>query len=272
MLAMALPPTGDVRSLCWRSAEQLNRLCESLRVVLDSWARDWGLCRPAVTLDNAWQAHELTEVAWQPTATNRDGEVVAWLGRCEPEHVALERLLFGVAPDVNVSTSLARSLAVDALAALRRGLAKWLDAAPPSVDMVNDVPLEADGRPWSGAVRANITLGEAAAGVSFALHVRANAWPRPGRAGVTQLSRAPGLEPMSGALAAQPLKLHARLADVHVSLGELIGLREGDVLVTSHRLIDQLAITSPEGECPTVFRGRLVQRQGLMAVSLMQPR
>lgn len=262
---------GDARALCWRSRRELDRLEARLREALDAWARDWGLGSPAVTLDNAWQASLSEEPAWQAMAADENGQSVAWLGHRDGRCLALERLLFDSAPDANASAPLARAAADDALAALRGHLVKCLGAvhdAKPS----DSGPLPMDTRPWSGAVRAAIRLADASVEETFWLHLHADAWPQPAARPTGQGAQAGGLTELSLALADQPLKLQARLADVQVSLGELLGLREGDVLVTGHRLADPLSMTLPGGEAAAVFHGRLVQRQGRMAVTLMQVR
>jgi Type III flagellar switch regulator (C-ring) FliN C-term len=265
MLA-TVPSTGDVRALCWRSEAELHRLGTGLQAALDRWADGWGLSRPTIAVDNAWQAGAPTGMVWHPLASGGDGKLVAWLGHLEQGPMVLERLLFGVTTGANATASVARSLAEDALAALRHHVVQWLGAEQPVSDM-DDVP-SADGRPWSGAVRAAITLEAGDGNASVWLHIRAGAWPLPGPR--HPVSRVVGLSPINDALVGQTVKLQARLDDVHVSLGELIGLCEGDVLVTGHRLDAPLAITSPDQEEATVFHGHLAQRQGRMAVTLLQ--
>ena len=271
MLSSAIAPAGAIRPLCWRSPQQLQRLTAGLQASLDDWARQWGVTAAQARLDNAWEDEAPAAGPWPPIAAGTQGEVVAWWSHQAAVPLALERLLFGAPPAAGSSGShgpgLSAALAGDALAALRRTLAQWLGAEEAAVG-ASQVPPDHDWRPWSGAVLAELAFGPAQERLLLRLHVGAAAWPR-------QPSQAPAAKPMSPALASlpdalarQPLKLQARLADVQVTLGELMGLGEGDVLVTGHRLADPLSVSLPQRDAPTLYGGRLVQREGRMAVAL----
>lgn len=265
-------PSSAARSLCWRGPQPLQRMRTGLQEAMDGWARAWGLPVAGVELDNAWEAPTPDSVAWQPMAADADGAPIAWLGLRGAAEAGLEQLIFGTDRPGSESPTLSRSLARDALSDLRRRLSQWLGAAPAGPAGSGDGPPAADVRAWSGAVRATMDLQGADASVALCLHVRAAAWPRPtGTRGTQSLSTWPPLNPLPEALAAKPLQLQARLADVQVTLGELMGLREGDVLVTGHRLAEPLSVSSQGSETP-VFSGRLVQRQGRMAVALVPTR
>ncbi|MGM9486037.1 FliM/FliN family flagellar motor switch protein [Ideonella sp. YS5] len=265
-------PTA-VQSLCWRSAAQLDGLRTGLLAALDGWGRDWGLAVDGLQVDNAWQAPPVA-TAWQPLAVGANGRKVAWVGCDAPCVAALEQALFGAQPPAeHGAPALSRSLARDALAALHRSAVDWLGAIAAEQDMPDDGPPAGDSLAWSGAVRAVARFaGPDARPFSVSLHVRAEAWPRPGRGSSVAATALPALSPLHEALVDEPVRLHARLADVPVTLGELVGLREGDVLVTGHRLADPLSLSAHEADATAVFAGRLVQRNGRMAVALVSAR
>jgi flagellar motor switch/type III secretory pathway protein FliN len=276
MGASAFAPPGGSRALCWRDTQQLDLLRAGLQATLDPWARAWGLAAGSASLDNAWQAASPASVTWQPAAAGQDGETVAWLGYLDGFHLAFHGLMFGNSSGISAAEpgapTLSQALASDALTALRQSVATWLGATEPAIAGSFEGPPPTDTRPWSGAVRATVGLGPATGAVPIWFHFGAKAWPRPDTRGTRVPSVSTALHSLADALAEQPIQLQARLSDVHVSLGELIGLREGDVLVSSHRLADPLTVTLPHGDSPALFGGCLVQRQGRMAVALTQAR
>jgi hypothetical protein len=260
------------QALCWRSASELARLRTGLQAALDRWAHDWGVASATVRLDNAWEAQPLDSASWRPLAAGADGNTMAWIAWGEPA-ADLEQLLYGGVPaSAPASPTLSRALADDALSFLRRSFVHWLGALPSDAP-VDDGPPERDARPWSGAVRAELVLQTDRHSVRFQAHIGSRAWPAAAagaRAGKA-VPALPALNPLPDALVAQPLRFQARLADVQVTLGELIGLCAGDVLITGQRLADPLSVSSPESDGTAVFGARLVQRDGWMAVALTKP-
>jgi hypothetical protein len=270
-----MPASNDVHALSWRSPEQLGRLRAGLQEELEAWSRDWGLTALTLQVDNAWQACAPTQTVWRPAALAPDGSTVAWIGQAEDAAPALESLLFGSAASAPSTaaeeSTLSIGLAGDALAALKTRLARWLAATQAGSAPAIQSPPASDARAWSGAVLACAGFGAGGSQLSLWLHVRSKAWPRAVASNVgAQRSTAPSLHALPDAMADRSLQLRARLTDVQATLGELMDLREGDVLVTAHRLADPLLVTPADREEPAVFGGRLVQRQGRMALALVQ--
>jgi hypothetical protein len=257
--------SAEVRDLCWRDEAQLAALARRLQAALAEWAGAWGLAAPDVRCCNSWQA-DATAPGWSALAVDSAATVHAWW-RCDVD--ALGQALFGGSPRaVAPQGPVAKGVAVDALAALRTTITSamgWTEATASSAYEAG--PPASDHRAWSGAVRVQCRV-EGIHPLDLQLHLHDGAWPRPAR----PLRPGPqgGLGSVSMLLANQPVAVRARMADVTLSLGELMGLRLGDVLVTPQRLDVPLAVEAThaaEGTAP-LFSGRLAQRSGQMAIAL----
>jgi flagellar motor switch/type III secretory pathway protein FliN len=257
--------SAEVRELCWRDEPQLAALARRLHSALAGWAEDWGLAVPDVHCRNSWEA-EATTGGWLALAADNAGAIHVWLSS---DADSLGEALFGSQQRGGAqSAPVAKGVGEDALAALRgaiNGAMGWREATAPNAGEA--APPATDNQAWSGAVDVRCRI-EGAQSFELRLHLRESAWPRPVRA----LKPGPqgGLGSLSMLLANQPVTVRARMADVTLSLGELMGLRLGDVLVTPQRLDVPLAIEAAQAaeDAAPLFSGRLAQRSGHMAIAL----
>lgn len=254
--------SGDSRDLCWRSEPQLAALARRLQAALAEWANAWGLSTAEVRCHNAWEAAAAT-AAWSCLAADPAGAAhVWWTG----EAAGMGQALFGSTgtPQGTAPAPVAQGVAADALEALRAavlGVMGWQGASDATL------PPQSDAKAWSGAVLAECRVHGVQA-LELKLHLRHSAWPI--ASAQTRPAAQGGLSPLSAQLADQPVAVRARMADVTLSLGELMGLQLGDVLVTPQRLDAPLAIQAGQGGDDTapLFGGWLAQRSGHMAVAL----
>jgi len=121
-------------------------------------------------------------------------------------------------------------------------------------------------------VRAAIWLGEGSV-PSFVLHMAAEALPTSQAASrAARTARGP-LRPLHEAVTRHRLHLSAHLTDMPVTLGDLVTLQVGDVLLSPHRLVEPMLVWAgpPPGAVaatqPTCT-ARLIQRDGHMAIQL----
>lgn len=266
---------GRVTALCWRTESQLSGLEARCLRALTAWADAWTLSIGGLQCRNAWQVQEAVagSIQWRPLAKSSAGGAIVWLGSPTGDvQEALASALFGSnEPDAVGSADssispLAGGVATEALAALRTALVRAMgwdedEAEPVSVAL----PPAQDSRPWSGAVRIDFKIGDA---MPMVLHMAASAWPSAGTPAKPLVGR-PALRPVPAVLATHDLVVRALLADVPLSLGDLMSLRPGDVLVTPHRLASPLAVHlhGSSAQAP-LFAGRLTQRTGHMALAL----
>lgn len=255
--------SGDFRDLCWHGEAQLAALARRLQAALAEWAKAWGLSAAEVRCHNAWEAAAAVP-AWSALAADPAGAAqVWWTG----EAAGIGQALFGSTgvPPCTAPAPVAQGVTSDALDALRAamlGAMGWQGTSDASS------PPPSDAKAWSGAVLAECRV-QGVQALELKLHLRQSAWPRAS----TQSKPAAqgGLASLSAQLADQPVTVRAWIDDVTLSLGELMGLQLGDVLVTPQRLDAPLAIRAAQdaqGAAP-LFSGWLAQRSGHMAVTLV---
>lgn len=316
--AVPAEPTRQVRALTWPTHRTLSRLEAWCGTALATWAQKWGVrlgrvtCLPAaqaIREDGAGQGIQWVERPVDSTSS-------FWVGApgCDPE-VAMAELLFSRSDGPRAPSPLGgvivREVARDALEALLAAFETAMDTTAPGRGElegrggnVSPLPRRSpplkDLRPWSGSVRLALWVPDIAQPI-LSIHLPALLLDRflPKTAGVVAAVhtgirlRAP-VCPLPLALREHGVRLQARLADLPLTLGLLTTLRQGDVLVSQHRLELPLHVwaqgssgASREGEVssphpllgdrateePRLFSlpfatGRLVQREGRMAVSL----
>jgi hypothetical protein len=260
--------TADVRELCWRSETQLAALGRRLQAALTAWAEAWGLSTSDLRCRNAWEAR--TAASWLALAVDSAGAANVWWNG---EAVGLGQAIFGgqqrgtVAPQGGANAPVAEGVASDALEALRAAINGAMGWHGAGFGDVSAAPPAADAKAWSGAVSIECRI-QGVQMLDLKLHLRQDAWPRASQQG--KPGPQGGLNSLAAQLADQPVAVRACMADVTMSLGELMGLQLGDVLVTPQRLDAPLAIEAGQGGdgASPLFSGWLAQRSGHMAVSL----
>lgn len=245
-------------AMAWRplrawSADQCAGLAAQAVPVLQAWARGWGV--PVAGWDDA-RARPATVgdiVAPQGDWTacrGRHGEK-GW-HRPDPEAPRrLELALFGACAGEG---TLASQLVRAALDSAWQQLAAWTGLGG---DAGGQLPGAADAGEWSGALVLELPVGQWLLSGEWA--AQRLAAPAPSRA-------AAGLPSARAALAAQPLRLEARLQPTTLDLARLAGLRVGSILPLSHGLHEPLCLTDPQGRhCLSAW---LVDLDGRRAVEL----
>lgn len=249
-------PREDGRGLvAWRT-RQTQALSAAIESVLADWRRAWGLGGgvPAVQCEPA-TAKAVLDPQWKALCAGQ-----AWLLSPAAGEAKLARLLFGAGGAVagDVAAECARDLA-DRLAAV------FGPAAGISSSMARDVPLPGLGQPWSGALHAELP---GTPGWSLLLGPEAvQAWCR--QAGLQGDATPTQRDPLcsaADALGRRGLALEVRLSGCELGLGELQGLRVGDVVRLGHALQDPVRLVDGEGR--GVFDAYLVSQQGRKAVEL----
>lgn len=260
--------SADTRDLCWRSEAQLAALRRRLQAALTAWAEAWGLATSDLQCGNAWEV-PAASVPWLAFAVDSTGGANVWWNG---DAGGLGQAMFGgqrgaVAPQGVASSPVAEGVAADAIEALRAAINGAMGWHGIGFSDVTAVPPASDTKAWSGAVSIECRI-QGVQAWDLKLHLRQDAWPR-----ASQQAKAEpqgGLSSLGAQLANQPVAVCARMADVTMSLGELMGLQLGDVLVTSQRLDAPLAIEAGQGGdgSSPLFSGWLAQRSGHMAVAL----
>jgi flagellar motor switch protein FliN/FliY len=256
-------------ALLWRSGARRQTMAEQLRQATANWGDAWGCHEVQAKVDNAWEAPfgPSTSPAWKPVAGTQCGSTVAWW-HCQGED-ALGRALFGTTASAASGAPISQAIGDEALSSLATALRTACGACPPVAGLVGTGPPPSDLLPWSGAVRVVLRLRLPQADMSVNLHFSAAAWVEPPRAsGDGRAIDAAPLVPVLRAAGEQQLALRAEMAGLALSLGELMGLREGDVLVTAHRLNAPLNLSMRDQAERPLFAGHLVQRDGHVAVAL----
>ena len=261
-------PAGSARALRWHGAATLMRFEGRLRAALQTWSAGWGVAASDVRCELAWLAQEPAALQWHALADSAAGETLAWIGSAtgavtEP----LAALLFGKLPPSAGNAdapTLADVVAVDAWQALRATLTAGLQGSLlPAADQASRPP-SADRRAWSGAVRATISLGAE----HWVLHARAAAVDGLLESRSAAAGARPPLAALPKALERHRVGLQARLVDVPVTLGDLMALQAGDVLLTPHRLAEPLRVICHGPSAPDLYAAHLAQRDGRMALVL----
>ena len=252
--------------LCWRTPEAIRALVRPFEAALAQWSCDWSVETGPLEACNAWEcAGEGDAASWRCVA--QVGEAMLRIS-CRSGAVlgdAMAQSMFGESLSADPAQApLARELIAQALAALDQALASALTLQPAASP---NCAAPRRPRAWSGDMVASCRLGSE----RLVLHIDAALLPRREQrvSRPAPTSRAPRAS-LTEVLGHRTLPLQARLADTEIALRDLVGLRPGDVLVTSHALSDPLALVSqaPNGGDIPVFAAHLVRRGEHMAVSL----
>lgn len=256
------------------SATQLETVADRFRTTLSGWASDWEL-----SLGEA-QAWNTADAPSQEDALSR------WihLGASEHESIhacaapslahALHRVAFGelpLAPPEATGDGIAAQLAgrcVESLAAAFRSACEL----PESTQDGDCTPPADHGSPWSGSIRVRATLS-ALEQHDVWLHLSPELAARCLAAGPrTDHVRAGGLARVEHALHGHPLRIRATLSPLSLDLGNLLGLKPGDVVATTHRLDQPLHVSVMAGEGQArglpLCDGRLGSQADRMAIAL----
>jgi flagellar motor switch/type III secretory pathway protein FliN len=266
-LSSSTAPPG-ARALQWCSDAQRRVRQDQLSSAVAEWGAGWGLRDSQVELSHAWASDPAPVAAWQPMASTADGQTVLWWSITGA--TSLQQVFFGEgrpgAEGAPADAPMAESLVTSALGDLRAGLTAALGAVPEAGSGSVSPPL-ADLRPWSGAMRARLTLGAGPQAATVLLHAGAAAWPVPSR----RVAPAPmgSLAPVVSTLAHRTLTLQVLMTDLQLRLAELRSLRVGDVVITEHSLAAPLLVVQPGRQDSPLYAGHLAQRSGRVAVSLV---
>lgn len=251
---------GTARPLLAWSGKQREALAAALGRAWAEWRAAWGIAADAtpVVCEDANAADVLRD-DWQALGA------AAWLQVPHDAAGQLHELLFGVADG---NSPVAGTVVADCMrdARLRLARAVHLGDAQPAPSS----PPPGLGQAWSGALRAVLP---GMPGWSLLLGPEAmQAWC--GQAGLrSQDTNAHAArEPLctaAEALGTRPLSLQVELSGCEIALGQLQGLRIGDVVRLPHALDAPARLADAQGR--TVFEAFLVASQGRKAIELAKP-
>lgn len=277
---MLLDPSTSAslaRPLHWQDDAGRQRYADTVLGVLRSWSADWGVAEPSVGCDSV-SSGRASDRFWWPLSRPAGGSSSAWLSMAAADGATeLASLLFGRAGHGGTSeafadaNSLAMQTGRDAWAALRSALAGGFGLEASSELEV--APVSAVALPlshaWSGDVR--LTLGwQRPDGTTWALNARIRLPPPlPSRVTKIQKSQGAGLRTLTSALRRYPVRAQARLADISTTLGDLLSLQQGDVLLTSHRLEQPMLMFAAGPAFHPLWAARLAQRDQRVAAVLV---
>ena len=240
----ATTPGAASRPLQWRSAATLGDAAAELAPAWAAWCGRWGFGAPATAATNAWEATaDTAAAAWE--ALDASGGALLALGT--GPRGGLRDALFARG-EATAASAIADEVAQRCLADLRACLAGAFagagDAAPAAA-----APDPADLRRWSGAVQF-VLSATAPGGTAVAVVVHAPAAAARivcrGAAAARPSTPRSGLASVAEALADRIVAFELRLEPLTLTLGNLQGLRVGDVLALPHRL-DQPLLVAPAG-------------------------
>jgi Type III flagellar switch regulator (C-ring) FliN C-term len=272
------------RTLRYLDGQALHALADVIDAAAAPWAREW-LGRPvSVRCRNAEDCRSDLPVAlnWSgltsplPTQTGvaiaaADGTAADWIGRivCGPEPRRLG--------SIGITGRVCEAAAED----LRARLARLLGVQGP-LHEPNDTANSAEAAVapstsrWSGAVVAHLKL-DAGDGEMLWLHLAREMVERlqPPRQHQRRAAGRQALTPVVKALARDRIGLQISLEAVDISVSELLNMRAGDVLLTSHALTEPLRVhprvESTDPKAPSVCQAHLGQQAGRLAVRLLGP-
>ena len=280
------------RTLRGWSEDDQALLAAALQALLDQWRGAWGLApaeggavelRSCPIEDDTWET-----LSWSPLDEPGAASGVLWslrggmagtglvavpLRRHRPALDALHEALFQEPPGAAAGPErLADRLLRAAWADWNKRLAFLLPAeggtAPAGAEAVALIR-----RPWSGALVASLPwCGRDMALLLTAELVSAFLGRQRGRVPAAQpTGKAPApLVPLFQVVKDEGVALRVELAEMEVDLGTLAGLRQGDVLRTSHRLDAPLLLTG-QGQAERVTRciGHLGRQDDWRAIELL---
>jgi hypothetical protein len=266
-------------------------LAGALQALLDQWRGAWGLVAPAEggrveirscpVEDGAWGAS-----SWFPLDESGAESVVLWslrgntagtglaavpLRRPRPALDALHEALFHEPPGAEAGPErLADRLLRAAWADWNKRLAGLLPAEGGTAPSGSEAAALIR-RPWSGALVASLPWCGRDMALLLTTDLVSSLLARQrGRAPAARPADQTPLVPLFQVLKGEGVALRIELAEMEVDLGTLAGLRQGDVLRTSHRLDAPLLLTGP-GEAKRVIRciGHLGRQGEWRAIELL---
>lgn len=245
-------------ALVWRTDDALQALAGDIRTHLSPWAADWGLTMSARCV-NAWQDADgaAGDTGWQAYLQANESVPLVWVrpnaGACIADSV--QDAIFGRPAAMHGTSGPVAAEATDlALRALRTMLARALDAqrgatadgsylrTPVDTGSHETVELpRSQTQRWSGALRVVVDLlGAGSAQLKF--HISAQVLPHSVSTKATHNTQRTALEAVNSAIAARPVRVQALMQQTPMSLGELLALQPGDVIVTPHALTQPLQL------------------------------
>ena len=236
----------------WRN-EDLHRLADVLGAALAAWALDWELSvyASAPVRCLAAAGHAERNGSWQSFARGDAG--VAW--KLERPAGFLQLAATWLSSGEGGSAAVARSLAASCELDAQRRLASALQLEPASGRAAPDTAVWS---PWSGAVVAELSG-------SCTLLLEAEVVRRLVRPAAVALIRHP-LVPLAEAMSHRTLRLQVELAGCELPLGELAGLRVGDVLRLRHAVDAPARVRN--AAAGVLFDGWLARSRGRRALEL----
>lgn len=291
--AILTAATRPAAALMWRTDDALQALAGDMASRLAPWAADWGLTL-SVRCVNAWQDEAIAlndDAGWQAYLQTDGAEPLVWVRPDAEPNVAAAVLhaVFGrhVAAAIEATETVAAEATDLALRALRTGFANALEeqrttaANRATLRAAHSATLSDAGalprheiRRWSGALRMLIDLrGIGTAQLKF--HVSAQVLPRSTSAATTRDTQRIALIAVNDAMADSPVSVHAMLQQTPMSLGDLLALQPGDVIVTSHALAEPLQLvrlTDDTSVPATPLCAAALGMQGTARAVALQPR
>jgi hypothetical protein len=241
-----------MRLRAWRDAD-VAAVASALRAAVLGWCAGWGLESGIAETSCAPVADAQPLHSWQllgGCATAR-----AWISCGEEFQGRVTHALWGEpVGEAVIARAIAGRCQVDLESRLRASL--QLEAAAQGAEF----PPLCDA--WSGALQASLPWGVAlwldADAVAKVLQAQLRPAQKP--------ASLPPVESLLEAMAPQLLQLQVHLADVELELGEVQGLRVGDVVRVNHSLHAPLQVREPQGS--VLFNASLARNGGRRAVEL----
>ncbi|MGZ3182495.1 MAG: FliM/FliN family flagellar motor C-terminal domain-containing protein [Telluria sp.] len=237
-------------------------LAERAAAALARWSADWAAL-PDHTLAcvDATRAPAGFAAGAAVQAHRLAGGGQAWSAQPAGAPRWLEQQLFGLeeldaAAGRHRASALGAGVAEEALADLHTALLAALTGQQPDGPGDAGAPPAAAWRRGAGLVLCTVRFG--ARSLQWLAPVPAAAPPAP--------TRRPPLQPLRAALAARTVRLHVELGEAEVTLGDLRGLRIGDVLALPAPLGAPLRVANAAGV--TLCHGHLGAAGGQRAVEL----
>lgn len=275
-VAQAMP-----RLLRWWSPHDLSMIELKLLDVVERWADDWRVREVSVQCANAWQDESLrraTPATWYPSGFDADGWPSLWCAApLDDVQRIVEAAMFGrsvaeATPGELTSTPIASEVARKAAESLIDRLLEELGAVVwhGSADARPAANPSSEIRRWSGAVAVQLRLGGDASTAIGLLVSGASLKP-------SKPSRPVPIATGASFTVAEVLSHHlftmrAMLNDVEITMGELLELRPGDIVMTPHRLSSALSVESVDdpmqGRPSPLFAAQLGRRGERMALAL----
>jgi hypothetical protein len=271
----------QAQRLQWRSAADLGRCAAKLRDAAMAWGRQWRVQVSDVRCVNAWEDRgggSSTAPQWRAVGVDATGAAMLW---CATPHAVLVQRIEAAMLGTSAASarhgeaagpSIAMAVATQATRTFQESLVRGLglQAVATGTDTLPAAPSPAESRRWSGAVRAALRIGPGD-GVDVHLQLSGNCFDmgkalRPTSTEVAPLSR------VTDVLSRRPVPLRAMLDDIELDIGDILGLRPGDIVMTQHPLSRPLRIEATTdalaGPDRPLYAAHLGSREGRLAVAL----